>query len=348
MDKIIKRIRKYWITIWMVLSVAALGTFIAYGAYAGTAQVKRVVSTMPPIDTVFSSNYMENPQGIKNLHTTKFENYICPVTVCNFAQLTPTGFSREKIRYSLTAELVRFDSGSRQYITVDQLQTKISNGSPIAKTFYIKKTHDDNEPITSDSIHSLNSNDAFSYTFSNEELAGGDSHTDTFNVCFDAAETLKEMPDLYIRLTATPEDTNTNGTVTEMSCILSISKGRIIETGWHGALAESSATDYDGYNLIVEGVGQGRIDIRWDNTKFMINPAFTSDTTNNSFASNNGSGSPVVDDSTSDWKKITLNVNSLTKNRYEVQFYKRLPPTTYTGDNSANNFIKCDNYDVAE
>ena len=80
----------------------------------------------------------------------------------------------------------------------------------------------------------------------------------------------------------------------------------------------------------------------------MINPAFTSDTTNNSFVSDNGSGSPVVDDSTSGWKKITLKVNSLDKNRYEVQFYKRLPPTTYTGDNSANNFIKCDNYVVTE
>ena len=348
MDKI-KRIRKYWITIWMVLSVAALGTYIAYGAYTGTAQVKRVVSTMPTIDTVFSSNYMENPQGIKNLHTTQFENYVCPVTVCNFAQLTPTGFSREKIRYSLTAELVKFDSGSRQYIAVDQVQTKTSNGSATAKTFYIKKTHDDNRPITSDSTHSLNSDGVFSYTFSNEELAGGDSHTDTFEVCFDAAETLQETPDLYIRLTATPEDTNTNGTVTEMSCILSISKGRIIETGWHGALAESSATDYDGYNLIVEGVGQGKIDIRWDNTKFMINPAFTSDTTNNSFASDNGSGSPVVADSTSsDWQKVTLNVNSLEKNRYEVQFYKRKSSTTYTGNNSANNFIKCDNYVVTE
>ncbi len=349
MKDLFKKVRKYWITIWMLLSVAALGTFMVYGAYAGTAQVKRVVSTMPTVDTVFSSNYMENPQGIKNLHTTLFENYICPVTVCNFAQLTPTGFSREKIKYSLTAELVSYDSTLRQYIAVDQVQTKISNGSPVAKTFYIKKTHDDNVPITSDVEHILNGSDSFSYTFTGEELAGGDSHTDTFDVCFDAAETLKDSPDLYIRLTATPEDTNTNGTVTEMSCILSISKGRVIETGWHGALAESSAIDYDGYNLIVEGVGQGTIDIRWDNAKFMINPAFTSDTTNNSFASDNGSGSPVVvDDSTSGWMKITLNVNSLAKNRYEVQFYKRIPSTTYMGDDSVSNYIKCDNYVVTE
>lgn len=340
MKNFFRKAKKYWITIWMLLSVAALGTYITYAAYAGTAQVKRVVSTMPTFDTVFSSNYMENPLGVKNLHTTSFENYICPVTVCNFAQLTPTGFSKEKIKYSLTAELVTYDSSSRQYVQIDTVQTKTVNGVSVNKTFYIKKTHDDNNAITSE-IHSLNSTGSFSYTFTDELLAGGDSHTDTFDICFDESETLKESPDLYIRLRAVPDDTNTNGTVTEMSCVISISKGRTIETGWHGSLAESGAIDYDGYNMIVEGVGIGTIDIRWDNTRFMINPAFISDTTNNSFATG------VVDDDTTGWRKITLNVNSLTKNRYEIQFYKRIAGTTYTGDDHAGNYIVCDHYVVS-
>ncbi len=340
MKNFVKNIRKYWITIWMAAAFITLGAIVVYGAYSGTAHVKRVVSTMSTYDTVFSSKYMERPQGLKTIHTTLFEDYICPVTVCNFAQLTPTGYSSERIKYSLKAELVVYDSISKQYTAVNEVQMKTLNGATVPKTFYIKKTYNDNEPltITNDDIHVLNSEGLFSYTFPDEELAGGDSYTDTFEVCFDAVETLKETPDLYIRLTATPINTNTNGTVTEMSCILSISKGRTIETGWHGALAESSALDYDGYNLIVEGVGKGTIDIRWDNTKFMINPAFTSDTTNNSFATE------VVDDSDADWKKITLNVNSLTKNRYEIQFYKKTPSTTYTSNNSASQYIKCDNY----
>ena len=337
MNVFFRKFKKKWITIWLVASIATLGTFIVYSAYSGTAQIKRVVSTMPSYDTVFSSNYMENPLGTRNLHTTLFEDYICPVTVCNFAQLTPTGFSREKVKYSLKAELVTYNSSTREYDPLTSVRNKIVDGVAVAETFYIKKTLDDNLPVTSE-IHDLNVADGFSYTFSSEELAGGDSHTDSFDVCFDSAETLKDSPDLYIKLTAVPEDTNTNGTVTEMSCVLSISRGRKVETGWHGALTETAGVDYDGYNMIVEGVGKGTIDIRWDNSRFMINPAFTSDTTNNSFTSG------VIDDTTSGWKKITMNVNSLEKNRYEIQFYKRIPSTTYTGTDSADRYIKCDNY----
>ena len=42
------------------------------------------------------------------------------------------------------------------------------------------------------------------------------------------------------------------------------------------------------------------------------------------------------------WKKVTISVNSIVKNRYELQLYKTASEATYTGQqNRADNFIKC-------
>ena len=44
------------------------------------------------------------------------------------------------------------------------------------------------------------------------------------------------------------------------------------------------------------------------------------------------------------WKKRTLTVNSMVDNRYVVQFYKRDSNVSYTGNNFASKYIKCNNY----
>ena len=57
---IYKRIIKYPITVWMIVSMLALtSVYVAYAAYNGTADVKRVVSTQATSTTVFSSNYLK-------------------------------------------------------------------------------------------------------------------------------------------------------------------------------------------------------------------------------------------------------------------------------------------------
>ena len=57
---IYKKIIKYPVTIWMLVSIIALAAvYVSYAAYNGTADVKRVVSTQATSTTVFSSNYLE-------------------------------------------------------------------------------------------------------------------------------------------------------------------------------------------------------------------------------------------------------------------------------------------------
>lgn len=343
MKTICKKIKKYPVTIWMVASLLAFSAvFVSYAAYNGTADVKRVVSTQTTSSTVFSSNYMDiysatNPL-IKNLRTTNEGNFICKITVCNYDQLDPTSHARGKIDYSFTAELVRFDADTGNYLPVSEVQMNADT----AETFYVQKTMDDNMPVDTDTQHSINSPGAFSYTYSSENLAGGVSSKDTFDICFDAAEVVKDMPDLYIRVTATPTagSVQLNSGISTLSSIISISKGRSVETGWHGSLQEESNKDYDGYNLIIEGSGAGTIDICWDNTKFAMNPAFII------LYGNSGESilSDVVDGDQSGWKKRTLTVDSMKDNRYVVQFYKRDTNVSYIGIEFPSKYIKCNNY----
>lgn len=342
---IYKKILKYPVTIWMIASALVLSaSYFAFAAYNGTAAVKRVVSTQASSSTVFSSNYMEifsstNPT-VKNLRTTNEGNFICTITVCNYDQLFPTDPARGLIDYTFTAELVKFDSATDSYVPVTTVQM---NGSD-AKVFYVKKTMDESVPIDTDAEHSINAAGSFSYTYESESLTGGTSCKDTFDICFDAAEVLKDMPEIFIRVTATPsaESIQLNGSgLSTLSAIISISQGRSVETGWHGSLQESSDRDYDGYNLIIEGSGAGTIDIEWDNERFAMNPAFVS-----LYGGTDGilGGEEAVSGRTG-WMRRTLTVDSMRSNRYVVQFYRRDGGQyVYTGNNFAGNYIRCTNY----
>lgn len=347
--KILRILIKYPITVWMVLSILILSSILAiYAAYNGTGDVKRVVSTQTSSNSAFSSNYMEvfssTNIAVKNLRTTTEGNFICPITVCNYDQLDPTAPAHNNIEYSFTAELVKYNSATDTYDPVTTVQTK--DGGE-AKTFYVQKVINDNLVIISDPQHSLNSTQqgvgVFSYTYSSENLAGDNSYRDTYNICFDATEVALDVPELFIRVSATPtqDSVQMNSGVTNLASIISISQGRTVETGWNGTLQEASSTDYDGYNLIIEGSGAGTIDILWNDTKFAMNPAF--------ITKYGPSGSGILTDESSatgreGWKKRTLTVDSATgDNRYVVQFYKRIAGT-YTGSEFPSKYIKCENY----
>lgn len=89
---------------------------------------------------------------------------------------------------------------------------------------------------------------------------------------------------------------------------------------------------------MVEGSGEGTIDILWDDSEFTINPVFIS-----------LEGLAPVDATSEgeNWKKVTLSVDSTEKNRYVVQFYKKKENTTYTGPKFPSIYIKCKNYQAA-
>ena len=329
---------KYLVTAWMLISVFLLGAVvIVYAAYSGTADVKRVVSTQASSSTVFSSNYMETGGlAVKNLSTTAEGNFTCNVTVCNYDQLDPTSPAKAPITYNFKAELCRYDTSTDSYVTVSEIQTKTVDGVTSNKTFSVKKVMNDNLEI-GDTEHSLNAS-PFNYEYTGETLAGGASYKDSFDITFDSYEVDLKVAELFIRVTATPSDESMqqNTSIGILQSVISVSKGRTVETGWYGSLDEHTSQDYDGYNLVIEGSGAGTIDILWNNAKFSINPVFLT---------NNASRlTAVTDADTTDWKKVTLTVDSSVENRYVAQFFKKDENTSYIGTGFPSKYIRCAHY----
>ncbi len=337
---ICKKIIKYPATIWMLASVIAFSAvYVGFAAYNGTAEVKRVVSTQASSTTVFSSNYLEaysTAVSVKNLRTTTEGNFPVTITVCNYDQMGFNSYAKGLISYVLKAELVEYNSATNTYVPVNSVQKEGER----AKTFYIKKTMDDNNAVEG-TEQNLNTG-SFAYTYSSETLTGGNPYKDSFEICFDAADVAKAVPSLFIRVTATPtaDSQQLNTGITELSSIISISQGRSVETGWHGALQETADRDYDGYNLVIEGSGAGTIDICWDDRKFAMNPYFAE-----LYGGNDGILGDAEPDGREGWMKRTLTVNSMTDNRYLVQFYKK---DSYTGTEFPSKYIECKNYSAAE
>ena len=332
---IFKRIIKYPVTVWMVVSILALtAIYVTYAAYNGTADVKRVVSTQATSTTVFSSNYLEKYSNagiaVKNLRTTNEGDFIVSVTVCNYDQMDFNSYAKGLIEYEFKAELVKQVNDA--YVPVTSVQMNGTN----PKKFYVQKIMDENT-TTAGTQHSLNEG-SFSYTYGSESLTGGSSYKDSFDICFDAAEVALDVPELFIRVTATPteESMQLNSGISTLASIISISQGRSVETGWHGSLQETGGEEYDGYNLIIEGSGSGTIDILWDDTKFTMNPAFI--TLYGNTGKNTLHGEESVDEREG-WKKRTLEVNSMEENRFIVQFYKKTSSATGTGNILCNNYV---------
>ena len=334
---IYKRIIKYPITVWMIVSMLALtSVYVAYAAYNGTADVKRVVSTQATSTTVFSSNYLKKYSNagidVKNLRTTTEGPFKVSVTVCNYDQMDFNSYAKGLIEYEFKAELVQHNQATDTYVPVSSVQMNGAN----AKIFYVQKIMDENMPING-TPHSLNEG-TFSYTYESESLTGGSSYKDSFEICFDAAEVALEVPQLFIRVTATPteESMQLNSGISRLASIISISRGRSVETGWHGSLQETGSEEYDGYNLIIEGSGSGTIDILWDDTKFTMNPAFI---TLYGSAGKNILHEAENVEGREGWKKRMLEVNSMDENRYAVQFYKKTASAVGSGNILCNGYV---------
>ena len=99
--KCLKQLQKHWITCWLITALVVflgVGGALVYGAYIGNSDIKRSVSTRSISDIVFSSNVLTAPPQSKNLHDSNSTGeYRYDVTVCNFEQMSPTNYAKEKI-----------------------------------------------------------------------------------------------------------------------------------------------------------------------------------------------------------------------------------------------------------
>ena len=355
MKKILKFIKKNWISVWLVTVIAiSAGIAITYAAYTEVSVVKRVVSTKESEGELFSSNCMRQDLSSRMLSTSQYT-----VTVCNYDQDKLLTFSPAQITYDFYAELqVKYGD---EYLNMAQFLSRLQQDDPdnaatryqeivnkISTNYYVAKQDDDTASVISpeDSAeHYFTSAGNYKVSFEGETLAPNDSSTDKYKIKISESDLSKQDPDFYIHVWAMPS-VNSLHTI-ESRIYGGISVGNA--SSWDGMLREtnSSEVDYDFYNYIITGNGEGKVDIIWNSEYFEINEFFFSNMSGNTFEQNPvvaetiTSSDPLYSDYAG-WSKITLEVDSLNdKNRYELQLYKEKENISYTGENAASNYIRC-------
>ncbi len=357
MKDVLRKLKKHWITVWLVAVLLILGTFVTYAIYTEVSSVKRVVTTKSTPKKLFSSNCMYADLYDRRIPASEFN-----VSVNNFDLNYPEIPNQSEIQYTLTARLEVKHDGTIK--TFAKLREDLANNTAeydaiVARAeqygYYIGKSQDNNFDgvISSPTMEQFKESNNFQVVFGNssqyEILPGGVVSTDRFKVEIPSDDFTKQDPEFYVFIQAERTDSDLPK---QLRARLYGSKNDIVSAAWSGTLADKNTqtTDYDFYNYVISGSGSGKLDIMWNSDWFEIddfffNSSLSGVTFDESCLDGAGKVRPVTvsGGQYNNWKKVTIVVDSTEgKSRYELKLYKKKADTSYTGTNDAANFIHCE------
>lgn len=286
-DRIIKKLKKNWIVLWLTAVVILLGGIAAFAAYTRTSSIKRVVSTRSGASVLFSSNYLQlGSTAFRNVSFgSDSDNPVIKITVCNYAQGNKFNFNAEDITYSLTAELVDKDGNTLTDFSGDGYYIKYENGEQ--KNF---------------------SGSHLTYSFENQTLSTGGPSEDTYSISFNKTEFSSQS--VFMKITAKP----TSPTDLEpISAIIGVSYRKADVANWTGEFVDNveKPSELDGFNYRISGSGNGTITLSW-NTNYVKLGKWSY-----------GKFNLTEDGNVS---TVTFKVDSSENNQYNIQFYRTVSP----------------------
>ncbi len=332
MKTILRKLAKYWTTIWLILAISVAVGLAVLGAYTGVNSVKHVLSTQAPVGVLFSSNSLKT-STISN--TQRLSSWQYDITVCNYEQIKAAHPNPEEIIYNLTASLQVRDGNTYKDLSELDDETKKQQYTALLenRSYKIKMQQDDGSGDSNNEYNLVEEPD-YKHTFTGYKLTGNKLSTDVFRIEFDPIELKDTEPDFYIFVQAEPISPSDIESVQNIYCA---AQSTSEASAWRGSLLETdcSTTDYDFYNYIISGSGKGKIEVMWDNSMFEINPFF--------LEMEGITGVESITEVThNDWSKITLEVDSTKENRYDIQLYKISETiSSYTGEYDASKYIDC-------
>lgn len=344
MKAVLRKLKKNWITVWLIVVSVILGSIVTSALYTEVSSVKRVVTTKSAPKELFSSNCMYPDLYERRIPTKEFT-----INVCNYDQSSPDIPNPSDITYTLTAQLHVKYRGT--IMTFSELSTALDGDTDTyneivarAAGYSIQKTQDNNTTgvITKPTEVVFSSINNFEVIFSKETLLGGKVSTDRFKVIIPDRDFDTTTPEFYVYVKADPDDSGLNNIQTRLYG----SQNIVVTSSWSGILAErnTSTLDYDFYNYIITGSGTGKLDIMWDSDWFDVNAFFFDSGLSGAVFVSDDNGEKLTTVSGGEyngWKKVTIEVDSSLKSRYELQLYKTKENISYTGENDAAKHIAC-------
>ncbi|MGN1120514.1 MAG: hypothetical protein ACI4Q4_09150 [Oscillospiraceae bacterium] len=294
-----KRLLIGWICAVLVL-LAGVGVF---AAYTNLNSVKRVVSTQGGGGTAFSSNYL------------------------NLVAMHSDTYALKNISFTETGDTAAFEINVCNY--VHNNPSKV-NEKDITYTLNLTLVDDEGAVISSDFSGLAVSDGTLAFSFSagkcvisGRTLTGGTKSIDPFRITVP-----REFIDTVgMRVVAEPDSASYQYTDnSKLGRIFNFTEFNASSVTWTGSFTESTTDGYDGFNYVIRGQGKGTVTLEWDAQNLEISRVFLE---NNGIAVTESGGK----------KQFTIDVDSNTRSRYEIQFYKT-ESGVYTDMETVNGYVE--------
>lgn len=280
-------IAKRWLICWITVVLVLLAGLGVFAAYTNLNSVKRVVSTQGGRGTAFSSNYL------------------------NLTAMSSDTYALKNISFTESGDTAAFEINVCNYVHNDPSKV---NENDITYSMTLTLVDKEGAAITG------------SYSGLTVSDGGGTAHSFSGGVCVVSGRTLTggiKCVDTYritvprefidtvnIRAVAEPDSVSYQYTDnSKLGRVFAFTEYNAAATTWTGSFTETTAEGYDGFNYVIKGQGKGTVTLSWDKQELEISNIFLD---NNSITVTEADGK----------KTFTLNVDSNTRNRYEIQFYK--------------------------
>lgn len=354
-----KFLKRYWILLWIAVTSIVLVSLIAYAAYTKTNRAKSVVAKYGTVNSRFSSNYLEEVSREKPIYVTSSDGkFGDTVFISNYAQTNPTYHYDTVINYKLEMAL-GYMNGST-FIPVD--------GNTSAEDFvlgerYITVTITGNNGYTNTIRFGYNAGNTIKYSdtvFKDNNgnyllsLPGTTSISDLVTLEFspDQKTSLFTEPPVYdkklcLKVTATPDPVQNYTGLMPITAQICLAKSAKVESvTWTGNFNEAGSdisvgasphnitSALDGFNYVIQGMGSGWAELRWQPAYVEISEQFLIEELGITPAN-----LPAESDG---YKTVRFQVDSNTgKNRYDVQIYRSgsQPETSYSTWEQMNDYV---------
>lgn len=297
---------KRWLTFWAVAVSVLLTGLVVFAAYTNLNSVKRVVSTQGGRGTAFSSNYL------------------------NLTAMSSDTYALKNIPFAESSDIAAFEINVCNYVHNDP--SKVNENSI---TYSLTLTLVDAEGATINGSYSGltvldDSNTSFRFSegvcvIPNKALTGGIKCVDTYRITVP-----REFIDtVRIRAVAEPDSASYQYTDNKkLGRVFNFTEYNAAATTWTGSFTETTAEGYDGFNYVIKGQGKGTVTLEWDTQGLEISQVFLE---NNGISVTEANGK----------KSFSINVDSNTRSRYEIQFYKT-ESGVYTDMETVNGYVTFD------
>ena len=290
-----KWIKRYGITVWLLVAILALAVTVSYAAYVNREINKFVLATGKGNQAFFGSNYLylvdaEETQ-YRNRRISPPQNELTfPVIICNYVYGNNQLVNIDDITYSFAVKLYP-NGGSELPSGVEQIY------------------------VTVDGAGNQNLNAAGSLEISGQKLPGGTANSHEYEIVI--PEALKDK--VLFEITATPNDASLSATNNQKLAAMITIADKTVSHGWSGRFLDDTTyapSYYSGFNYEISGTGEGTITLSWD-PRLEISKWFLDD---------NGLKKPQNTNSDR-YYEITLPVGGKDENdverpaAYQLQFY---------------------------